>query len=251
MRKERLTIERIRALIDSAQPIARDHRGYALTYEQTDFVAGWMASAANCIELLTSPATAYRSALISARARFETSNMIGDGDKAEIVGNVRGILQSLLDDVEAGLITRLESRIVGEAFGDFLDQAERMASRGEIASGVLAGVVSEDTVRRIGRDNGIEHGKVDQVISMLVKAEVITDAKAKSARVGAHVRTKATHACILASASQEPTGLESENANRGGADCFSRRRICDGRCPNRPGTACRTKPHFLLRSGLH
>ena len=197
MRKEKLVVDRVRTLVDSATELATKRRGFSLNYDELNFAAGWLASAANCIELLTRPASAYRMSLVSARATFETAGMIKQNessDKSAVIGSVRGILQNLLEDIEAGLIIDLESRVVGEAFGDFLDHAEKLASKGQKASGVLAGVVFEDTIRRIGQNNNITHERVDEVISMLVKATVITEAKAKLARVGAHVRTKATHA---------------------------------------------------------
>lgn len=197
MRKEREIVDRIKGLIEAATEIAVEKRSFAMTYSQLDFAAGWMISASNCIELIVPPLSPYRSAISMARARFDTAGLLPTNEsstKSATVGAVRGILQSLLQDIEAGLITRLEARIVGEAFDDFLDQAEILAAKGQIASGVLAGVVFEDTIRRIGRENQIEHDKVDQVIIMLVKAEVITEAKAKAARAAAHVRTKATHA---------------------------------------------------------
>lgn len=65
-----------------------------------------------------------------------------------------------------------------------------------IEAGVISGVVFEDSLRRICRRNGIQEKgeKIDKLISDLVKADVLTQTKAKRARVAADVRTKATHA---------------------------------------------------------
>ncbi len=61
---------------------------------------------------------------------------------------------------------------------------------------MIAGVVFEDTLRRICRNEGIaEKGKkLDSLIDELVKSSTLTQVKAKRARVAAHIRTKATHA---------------------------------------------------------
>ena len=63
-------------------------------------------------------------------------------------------------------------------------------------AGVISGVVFEDTLRNICRDNEIEESGIplDQLITELTKYDVISQIKAKRARVAAHVRTKATHA---------------------------------------------------------
>ncbi len=61
---------------------------------------------------------------------------------------------------------------------------------------MLAGVVFEDTIRRICRDKGIvEKGEdIDKLISALAKQAVITGLQARQARTAAFVRTQATHA---------------------------------------------------------
>ncbi len=197
MRKEKPTVERIKALIASSEPIAVSRRGFGLSYEELNFASGWMASAANCISLLTPLTSQYRSRLITATTRFDTAWMNRSNEsstRSQVVGEVRGILQALLSDIEAGLIIKLESRIVGDALDNFLDQAEYLARKNQITSGVLAGVVFEDTIRRIGREHSFKHRDVEQIINGLVKAEVLTEGKGKACKQAAHVRTKATHA---------------------------------------------------------
>jgi hypothetical protein len=63
-------------------------------------------------------------------------------------------------------------------------------------AGVIAGVVFEDTIRRIHRDKiGDDKGKqLEDVINALATQNVITGLQSKQAKVAAHVRTKATHA---------------------------------------------------------
>jgi hypothetical protein len=63
-------------------------------------------------------------------------------------------------------------------------------------AGVIAGVVFEDTIRRIARDENINDKdcKLDFLISSLTSINLLSQIKAKRARVAANVRTKATHA---------------------------------------------------------
>ncbi len=199
MRKERLILDRIRQLIEAGRPLTPPvKKSFGLSYDEKHLAAGWIVSAINCVELLVPmPVNPYRMACGMAKVKFDVSSSRLVDESEEIsraVGQVCSILEALLLDVEAGLITQLESRIRGEAFDDFLDQAEHMLRAGRIESGVIAGVVFEDTIRRIGRDNSATHDKVDDIISALARQEVISATKAKSARVAAHVRTKATHA---------------------------------------------------------
>jgi hypothetical protein len=82
-------------------------------------------------------------------------------------------------------------------FDGFLDHAEHYASfKMKNESGVISGVVFEDSVRRICENEKITHKdvKLDALINELVKVGVLNALKAKRARVAAHVRTKATHA---------------------------------------------------------
>ena len=59
---------------------------------------------------------------------------------------------------------------------------------------MIAGVVFEDTIRRIAQNNEIPVRDLEAIINALVKRGVITATKAKRAKSAAHVRTKATHA---------------------------------------------------------
>ena len=57
-------------------------------------------------------------------------------------------------------------------------------------------MVFEDTVRRIYRNKlGEDNGRpLEDLINGLAREEVITGQQSKQAKVGSHVRTKATHA---------------------------------------------------------
>jgi hypothetical protein len=97
-------------------------------------------------------------------------------------------------DIDAGLIASLADRVRAEVFDEFLDHAEAYHKEGRKESGVIAGVVFEDTMRRIAQKHRADDPKIDTIITNLVKKDVFTEVKAKRARAAADVRTKATHA---------------------------------------------------------
>jgi len=95
------------------------------------------------------------------------------------------------------LIVSFGNKVRAETFDDFLDYAETYCQAGEKqAGGVLAGVVFEDTIRRMCREQNIpDRGQdLDQLIIALGRRSLITGQQSKQARVAAHVRNKATHA---------------------------------------------------------
>lgn len=113
------------------------------------------------------------------------------------VSELAALLRSLLTDAEAGLITSIADQARAEIFDDFLDHAEAYFRDGrKNEPGVIAGVVFEDTLRRICRREEIpEKGeKLDRLISELGIRGKLSATKAKRARVAADVRTKASHA---------------------------------------------------------
>lgn len=97
-----------------------------------------------------------------------------------------------------GLLSSIENQTKASVFDDFLDHAkEYLRRKHKNEAGVIAGVVFEDTLRNIYRKmiDSAEKGKtLETLIVDLVHEEILTQTKAKRARVAAHVRTKATHA---------------------------------------------------------
>jgi hypothetical protein len=123
----------------------------------------------------------------------------GSGLLLDRVASMGSILLSLLADIDAGLIADFGNQIRAETFDDFLEHADVYRKEGQKqAAGVLAGVVFEDTIRRICRAKGrgiVEKGEdLDKLINVLAKQTVITGQQARQARTAAFVRTKATHA---------------------------------------------------------
>jgi hypothetical protein len=91
----------------------------------------------------------------------------------------------------------LANAIRAETFDNFLDHAiEYQKKNRKDEAGAIAGIVFEDTMRKIFADKVDKFSRpgLEQVIIALTKNGTITDQQAKQARVGAHVRTKASHA---------------------------------------------------------
>ena len=153
---------------------------------------GWLASAQNIVHLVTkNPLNPYRASID--KICDENVGWLANC----LVGDANEILKSLLKDVNSGLITSIEDQTKAVIFDNFLDHAKfYVKGNRKNESGVIAGVVFEDTIRTICRNVGIEekNEKLDNLISGLVKNETITEIKAKRARAVASVRTSATHA---------------------------------------------------------
>jgi len=152
----------------------------------------WLASAQNLAHLVLGTSSNSYKTNIDKICSTDRGLRIHDS-----VGAVASILESLLSDIDNGLISSIENQTKAVVFDDFLDHAKEYAKKNlSKESGVISGVVFEDTLRTICRNNNIEEKgqKLDELISVLSKQEIFNEAKAKRARVAAHVRTKATHA---------------------------------------------------------
>ena len=178
---------KIENLITRAPPlfqsggVARDTRHLAAC-------EAWITEALNVIQLtIPAPNNAYR-------VRIEKT---GGGGAVQQVASISEMLRALLPDIDDGLLGDLGNKIRAETFDDFLDHAELYVQKGrKMEAGVIAGVVFEDTIRRIHRDKIADDTdlKLEDVINALAKQNVITGLQSKQAKVAAHVRTKATHA---------------------------------------------------------
>jgi len=119
------------------------------------------------------------------------------GNAILAVASIAEIFRALLPDIDRGLLGDLGNKIRAETFDDFLDHAVAYLKRNmKNEAGTIAGVVFEDTTRRIYRSKvGIDKGKpLETVINDLTRNNIITGQQSKQAKVASHVRTKATHA---------------------------------------------------------
>lgn len=187
-------INRLVQLIAQGQDISgRAPRHFAVTYEVLDEVPGWLAAVNNLVAVICPLLSPYRIQIGFKAAGPHTS----DKFLMDSFRDVLSILKQLEQDVRSGLISQLEDRASAKAFDDFLDHADEYVREGRHQeSGVIAGVVFEDAVKRVAKKAGAADttGKVDQIISYLVSKQVFTDVAAKRCRVAAAVRTASTHA---------------------------------------------------------
>jgi hypothetical protein len=108
-----------------------------------------------------------------------------------------GQITNLRRDLEAGLLGSLEVQISAQTFDDMLDHADAYVGQKRLEpAGVLAGVVFEDTVRKLSEKRGIAASNVqlDTLLSELVKVGAITPLERKEGTAAAALRTSATHA---------------------------------------------------------
>jgi hypothetical protein len=184
---------RISQLLDESVALAQGNdNGQCVDEEQHQRCSAWITAAHNAVHIaISDPSAPYRQK-VDKVAASERGWVIHTA-----VGELAAVLRSLLVDANAGLLASVADRARAEVFDDFLDHAAAYIGQGrKNESGTIAGVVFEDTVRRICRKHSIvESGQqLDQLISALATRGELTAVKAKFARAAAAVRTKATHA---------------------------------------------------------
>jgi hypothetical protein len=116
-----------------------------------------------------------------------------------LVPQMTALLTRLLEEIEGGLLTAVENHAIAVTFDNFLDHgAEYLRQGRKDEAAVIAGIVFEDTIRRICQILEITEKGValDVLISELAKRDppVLTSLKAKRARAAAGLRTSAAHA---------------------------------------------------------
>jgi hypothetical protein len=126
---------------------------------------GWVTEAVNVIEVaIPIESNSYRR-----RVRELEKRPIGVDGK---VAAIAACLRAFLPDVDARLIADFGNKVRAEAFADFLDYADAYHEEGpKQPAGVLAGIVFEDTIRRICRDKNItdKGGELEQLINALTR----------------------------------------------------------------------------------
>ena len=189
MKIEKKDREKFEELINSGNRLkCGNEHGQVHNEEHSQNCVGWLASAQNIVHLVISNANnPYKKSVDKICNTFR-------GYRIPIsVGEVTVILELLLQDIDRGLLASIEDQTRASVFDDFLDHAKEY-TRNNISN--EAGVVFEDTLRTICRNSDIDEKdkKLHFLIDQLVKSGILTQVKAKRARVAAHVRTKATHA---------------------------------------------------------
>jgi hypothetical protein len=186
-------IERAKELIGQGEMLRQgDEQGCAIDEAHLQNCSGWIAAACNIVQFVQNdPNAIYRKHV------DDISSKEWGWQIPRAVGEITELLKNLLIDFENGFLFSVINQTRAEVFDDFLDHARSYLDEGrKNEAGVIAGVVFEDTLRRICINNKIEESgkKLDAIITELNKAGLITGIMAKRARASAHVRTKATHA---------------------------------------------------------
>lgn len=187
-------LKRTQALVSTA-PHHRlnTNRSLDATAEQAECI-GWLASAANLIEkLIPDPTNSYRK--LAAEKQLQANALPYQAHM--FASHLEAALRLLALDADAGLLASIEARVSGETFDDLLDHsAAYLEDSRHQPAGVLAGVVFEDTIRRLCDAHDIEHrGKeLDTALSALKSKNVLTKLEQKEGIAAADLRAKATHA---------------------------------------------------------
>ncbi len=184
--------ERIQSLIDEAKTLSKGNSNDDLeSIEQKNSCVAWLVAALNVVTQVCDSDSSYLKH-VKKVCEHEHGWLVHFA-----VGELSSVLVSLLKDSEAGLINTVMNHAMALTFDGFLDHAENYSKlKMKNESGVISGVVFEDSIRRICEISQIDHKgvKLDSLINELVKINIFNSLKAKRARVAAHVRTKATHA---------------------------------------------------------
>ena len=190
---EEVIINQFKRLIERSVKLKQGNEYNQVTdINQQNECSGWMAAALNLVQLVCpNTENAYRKRAESIGS-YKISYIIHTH-----VGEFASLLTELYHDIEQGLLVSIADKASAETFDNFLEHAkEYVKINMKNEAGVIAGVVLEDSLRRISRKYGKEDKgeKLDTLITYLAQKEVLTQVKAKRARAAADVRTKATHA---------------------------------------------------------
>jgi hypothetical protein len=170
----------------------------ALITETTDLVGAepsdqiaWLIAAQSAVQLVC-PSSTNPYHVHAERLMDQSRNLAH-----ETVLDMAALLKRLLEEIDRGLLTTIENHAIAVTFDDFLDHGTEYLKHGrKDEAAVIAGIVFEDTIRRICRvleiaENGV---KLDTLITELKNRNVLTELKAKRARSAAGLRTSAAHA---------------------------------------------------------
>jgi hypothetical protein len=151
-----------------------------------DNYTGWVAAVKHLVNIVTLESDAYRQELLN------------HSNKLYPHQEFTSILNFLLSDIEAGLITSIEDQTKAFVFDELLDHAKDLLNKKQKdPAGIIAGVAFEDTFRNICRKNNISEQdvKLNKLIAEVrKKIDTFNQAKAERAESAANVRTQATHA---------------------------------------------------------
>jgi len=192
-------LNRCKELIDRGKGYAsqikyfQESPSYWFSSELTPELQAWIASAANLFRIIATPDTYFHQEC----ERILQDKNLRSGVPCHVVQKLIGLLDSVLEEIQRGLLRKAEYIFAASTFDDFLDHAEEYHKTGKkIESSVLASAVFEDSVRKLAAKSELKQSGValEAIIDDLVKANVITAVKAKRIKGYSAVRNKALHA---------------------------------------------------------
>ena len=186
-------LKRINEIIEQGVILARSYGRDDYWVKGIIPAQAWISSAANAIQQVAPASSFFREEL----NRLMANDQLKGGIPTASMEKVLGLLQSVLNESNSGMLTKLEYQVVSSAFDDFLDHAEEYHRSGKIKeAATLNSAVLEDTLKRVAVKNSINPDgmSLDPLIDALTKADVFTDVKAKRLKAHAAVRNHALHA---------------------------------------------------------
>jgi hypothetical protein len=131
----------------------------------------------------------------------QAARIVDHGGYAGYVAiQLAGVLSAVRADYESGYLQRVEALIHADVFGDFLEMADELLSKGyEDPAAVIVGSVLEEHLRKLAGKAGVEveidgrPRKADALNADLRKAEVYNNLEQKSVTAWLDLRNKAAH----------------------------------------------------------
>lgn len=175
--------------------IGHSSHGTDFWFEERDIpqAQAWIGSVANLFQLAAMPGTYF----VEEVKRTVEQDHLRNGVPFNAVQKLLGLLQSLAEEMQNGLLRKAEYIFVATTFDDFLDHASEFHRSGKvIESAVLCSAVFEDSVRKLAEKVAVPQAGVnlDTVIDALAKQGATTPIKAKRWKSFAGIRNSALHA---------------------------------------------------------
>ena len=153
----------------------------------------WIASVANFFALTAIPGSYFTEEV---RRIVEQGELKG-GVPLHAINKLLGLLASISDEMQNGLLRKVEYIFVASTFDDFLAHSADFHRAGKkTESSVLCSAVFEDAVRKLAEKVSVPQAgrSLDAVIDDLAKQGAITPVKSRRWKSYAAVRNKALHA---------------------------------------------------------
>lgn len=175
--------------------LPRDENGpsYWAPEEYVPEYQAWLSSVTNLIHSIVPSGNPF----IEQCYKIINHEDLKTGISARIFLRMYGLLLSVKDEWEHGLLRKIEYIVAGATFDDFLDHAavyHKANKKTEAA--VLASAVLEDAIKKIATKHNITTSglSVEPLIEELVKMGVLTLVKSKRIKGYTGVRNHALHA---------------------------------------------------------